>query len=228
MKTFIYSFLVLLVITACGSETTEPENDTNTAPSIPSLMSPANNELCTELTLSFNWSAAIDDEGDAVTYQFQVATDANFTAIFYEETLSSTTKVLTLTEDKGYYWRVKAMDTEEASGDYTSVHNFYTEGEGVENHVPFAAELVSPVLGSSLSSGTTKLEWSATDLDGDSLLFDIYIGTAKDNLQNISTDLSDTELEVTTVASETYYWRVDVKDTNGASSVGQVWDFKTM
>lgn len=230
MKKLIYILLLSLVVIGCSTESVEEEIGLeNTAPSKPVLVTPANNELCTETELNLQWQASIDGEGDVVKYLLQVATDAGFSNIFHESTISQTSKELTFDKSKNYYWRVKASDTEQASSEFSSVYNFYSEGVGVENHVPFSPELVAPAQGVSITSGSIKLEWTATDLDaGDVLSYEVFVGTESDVLQSEASNLTDKFHTVTLNSANTYYWRVDVKDGNGGVTLGQVWKFTTL
>jgi hypothetical protein len=228
MKKLLYILLISTAIVGCGGGTSDEITDENTAPSVPSLQSPANNALCTELTLNIQWQAAVDGEGDALSYVLQVAKDAGFSNIIHESTISQTSKSLTVDSGENYYWRVKAKDAL-LSSDYSSAYSFYSEGEGIENHIPFAANLVAPSKGSSNAAGTIKLEWNATDLDSnDVLTYDVYVGTASDNLQSEASNVADKFLNTTVNNSGTYYWRVDVKDSNGGVSIGQVWEFSIL
>lgn len=224
MRKLLYILFVYGFVTGCATEDVAE----NTAPSVPNLIFPTNNQLCTDSTLLMEWSAATDNEGDAVSYVLLVAADAGFTAVFHESTVTQTTKELTFDLNESYYWRVKAIDAQEASSDFTEVHSFYSEGEGTENHVPFSAVLVAPLEESSVASGSVKLEWTATDLDQDVLSYDVYIGTSMGTLQIETTNSTDPFYSMNAQSAITYYWRVDVKDSNGAIAIGQIWEFTTL
>ena len=223
MKKIVYIIILCGIVTSCHTESVVD----NTAPATPNLIFPANNQLCTDKTLQMEWSASVDEEGGAVSYLLQVATDAVFTRVFHESTVTQTTKELTFETNEAYFWRVKALDTQEASSDFTEVYRFYSEGEGTENHVPFSAVLVGPLEQSSVASGTVKLEWIATDLDQDILSYDVFLGTSQNNLQNVVMDSNDSFYTITVLSNVTYYWKVNVKDVND-TTIGQVWEFTTL
>ena len=225
MRKLLYIVLIYGFLTGCSSESVED----NTAPTIPTLSYPLNNQSCTDVILNLEWATSEDNEGDAVSYLIQVAKDAGFTNLFHESTVMGTSKELTFEINEGYYWRVKALDSQNASSNFSNMYRFYSEGEGTENHVPFAAELIAPLEDSFIVSGEVKLEWSAVDLDKDDVLtYDVFIGTSMESLASEVTNSIDTFCNVNAQSGITYYWRVDVKDTKGGIAIGQIWEFTGM
>ncbi|OYX24316.1 MAG: hypothetical protein B7Z06_09055, partial [Flavobacteriales bacterium 32-35-8] len=154
MKKIGLFILSLVVFSSCssggdgGSDDPSPNPVQNTSPTTPGLNYPTNNLVCISNTINFQWNAAVDAQNDAITYQLQVATDNAFTQNLNSSTATALSKQITLIKGKSYYWRVKATDSKNASSSYSAVYNFYTEGEGVVNHVPFAPVLVTPILNS--------------------------------------------------------------------------------
>jgi len=226
------SFLIIAItFINCGgggSDSPDPNpQPTNNNPNAPSLISPTNNQLCIDNLVLFEWSTATDPDGDAVRYYLQIATDNQFTENVQNfNNISITSKQLALNKGVAYYWRVKTIDSKNAESSYTSTFQFYTEGEGETNYLPFAPTLVSPNNNEVVQTSTVALTWNASDVDGDDLLFDVYFDTNNPPTTKISENLNNTSLEVNLDASTTYYWKVNVKD-NGGVTVGQVWKFKT-
>ncbi len=230
MKKIIYIAVISSFIWSCGSGGgDEPTPQENSAPTIPELVFPTDNLLCIDNVLAFQWDASIDADGDAISYEIQVATDNQFSQIAHEIKSSTTTKTITLDRGIAYYWRVKAADAKNLESEYSSTFHFYTESDGSINHIPFSPELVSPELGEVVQTSTVILQWEANDVDtADILTFDVYYGADKDNLSKISSNESETNLETLTLeSSTTYYWKVIVKDGNGGETMGQVWQFST-
>ena len=109
-----------------------------TAPASPKLQQPPNGEKAESRTL-FDWQDVTKDISDAnelstpVTYDLQIASDAEFTNILLErteltasgytllkgESLESTDK------EAPYYWRVRAVDAASNAGAWTSARTFY-------------------------------------------------------------------------------------------------------
>jgi hypothetical protein len=210
-----------------GGETPTP-TPANTASTVPTLASPVNNFLCIDNMVNFQWNASTDSPGDAITYQIQVAKDNLFSQIVHTVTSTTTSKSISLEKGIAYYWRVKATDNKSASSKYSATFNFYTEGIGVTNYLPFSPVLVSPALNSTQTGTSVTLQWTASDVDTtDTLTYDVYFGTA--NLPTVVTtsNQSASTLTKTVLASTTYYWKVTVKDSQGGQTIGQVWSFTT-
>ena len=236
MKKLIYTLVLSTLVWSCGGgggtdTPPPPPPPVNNAPTIPTLVYPTNNLLCIDNVLDFDWNASTDSDGDTITYQVQVAKDSGFSQIVHTVTESSTLRTLSLEKGIAYYWRVKATDSKNASSAYSSTNQFYTEGEGISNHLPFSPVLVSPTLNSVVSGAptTTTLEWTAADVDtADTLSYDVYFGTDQANLTIESADQAGATLETPTLAVSTmYYWKVVVKDGQGGETIGQIWNFTT-
>ena len=229
MKKYIFIIAVSTLIWSCGGsggdEPTPPPPAENKAPSTPTLVAPTNNLLCINNSVEFRWNASTDPEGNAITYQIDISKDNQFSTIahtFYE---TSTVKTVSLEKGVAYYWRVKATDIKNASSSYTSTNQFYTEGVGQQNHIPFIPVLVKPVLNSTVTETTATLEWTATDVDNDLLKFDVYFGKDKSPALVVENQ-SGLTYSVNNLESSTYYyWKIVVKDDKGGISIGQVWSF---
>ncbi|MHC0444242.1 glycoside hydrolase family 78 protein [Flavobacterium sp. 3-218] len=232
MKNSIYLSIICLVFAACGSGGgDDPVTPTpvNTAPTAPVLTTPADNKLCLDNNVSFQWNASTDEQKDAIVYQIQIAKDNAFAQIINTlDNSSLSTSALALEKNTAYYWRVKATDAKGLASAYSSTFKFYTAGTAVVNHLPFAPELVSPVLNSAIGTSSANLTWKASDVDtADILTYDVYFGTANPPTAKVSENTSSKSFEVALQSTTQYYWRIVVKDNKGGETVGQVWKFKT-
>jgi hypothetical protein len=239
-KYIVFSILCIGFLLSCSGDGDDPIVDpdpgtggggveVNKAPSAPELIDPTNNKLCIDNNLVFAWSASTDPEGDAVKYALEVSKNIEFTQITHSFTnLTSLSKTVLLDRSQAYYWRVKSTDSKNKSSDFSSVFQFYTEGYGVENHLPFSPSLVLPSLSAKVESNGLELIWGATDVDGDALSFDVYMDITSNPTTAIATNQSSKTLLVNGLASgTTYYWKVVAKDGKGGVSKGQVWNFTT-
>lgn len=237
MKRLIYILaLISFGLSSCGgggggddpAPTPTPTPATNIAPSIPTLVYPTNNLLCIDNQLNFQWNAATDPENDAITYQIQVATDNTFTQIKDTQAVSATSRTISLEKGIAYYWRVKATDSKSASSSYSTVFNFYTEGDGQTNHLPFSPELVSPTLNEVVKTTTATLQWNGSDTDTtDNLTYDVYFDTINPPTTVVSSNQTTASFDVNLSATTDYYWKIVVKDGKGGEAIGQIWNFKT-
>jgi hypothetical protein len=232
----LYSIFLSLILISCGGGGDEPTPIpptttpvTNTAPTVPTLTSPKDIELCINNTIVFKWSISTDAEGNAIVYQLQIAEDKEFTkGVISKESPNAETSHK-LDKGKAYYWRVKATDSNNAASTYSSTFSFYTEGVTLTNHLPFIPQLVAPQSNSTIAGLTTTLSWTGSDVDTDDVLtYDVYLSTKTTSTTKVVDNKTTntyiaTSLQPTTV----YYWRVVVKDGKGGATEGQVWSFKT-
>ena len=93
--------------------------------------------------------------------------------------------------------------------------------------MPFLPSIVAPRFNEVVQTNSVKLEWIASDTDGDSLMFDVYFGAENPPTSKVEENINIPNATVNLVASTNYYWRVIVKDNKGGSAIGQVWNFKT-
>ena len=231
-KSYLYlTVSIVSIFLSCssgGDDVKEPEPEQNTAPSVPEQVYPLSNTLCIDNNLVFEWNTSTDAEGDVITYEIEVSENRSFSPLSHTATSSSESKLISLTKGKAYYWRIKAIDSQSAESEYSSVSQFLTEGDGVSNHIPFAPSLVAPALNSEIDGTSTTLSWTASDVDGDPLTFDVYLDTDADPTTKMSENQSGTTYDAAgLIVATTYYFKVVVKDGNGGVSIGQVWSFTT-
>jgi len=232
MKNAIYTLFIISLI-ACGggggdNPPSEPPVEINKAPSTPIQSAPTNNQLCIDNVVTFQWNAATDPEGDAITYELQIATNNTFSENLQSRTSSSTSTSVSLEKGIAYYWRIRSDDARNNSSSFSSTYSFYTEGDGESNHLPFSPAIVSPSLNATVQEATITFEWTASDVDtNDTLTFDIYVDTVNPPTSKVSENQTETILSVDLTASQSYYWKVVVKDNKGGTTIGQVWNFKT-
>ena len=226
-KLFKILYLAILLV-SCGGGSDTPPTSENSAPTQPELNYPSNNLLCIDNVIEFKWSTSSDPDKDIVSYEIQIAKDSQFSQLVHSVKVTGTQKTLSLEKGIEYYWKVKAVDSKNTSSNYSDTNQFYTEGDGVSNHLPFSPVLISPALGKIETGTTANLQWSASDVDSDdTLTYDVYLGTVNPPTTLHSSNLSESNLVVNLAASTNYYWKVVVKDNKQGQTNGQVWNFKT-
>ena len=233
MRNFIYITALSISLWSCGGgggSDTPPPPPENKAPTAPILVYPTDNLLCINNVLDFQWNVSTDPDGDAITYQIEVSTNAQFTALVHNVTATTTVKTLSLEKGIAYYWRAKATDNKSAVSSYSATNQFYTEGFGIVNHLPFSPILTSPTLNEVVHGAPKSLAiaWNASDVDtADILTYDVYFGTANPPTAKVAADQSTKTYLATLAASTTYYWKVVVNDGKGGQTIGQIWSFTT-
>lgn len=226
MKNFIYLAFCSCLFFSCGSGS--DDNPKNTAPTTPTLVTPTDNKLCVDNTVIFQWNNSTDTSTDVITYQIQIAKDNQFSQIAKSTEGTANSQTIALEKNTAYYWRIKATDNKNLSSDYSITYKFYTAGEAVINHLPFAPELVQPAINTILNTAKATLKWNATDVDvNDVLVYDVYFGTVNPPTQKVVENKAANSVEVTIEAAKAYFWKVVVKDNKGGETQGQIWKFKT-
>ena len=228
--TFVCLSLSLISCGGGGSDEPAPAPEpVNTAPSIPTLVSPTNSKLCVSNALVLEWNASTDAENNPIVYQIQIATDNLFTQIVRTNEGTTRTFSITLEKGKAYYWRVRATDSKNAASAYSTTFNFYTEGIAVINYLPFLPSLIQPEINATILGATASLKWFASDVDAsDVLTYDVFLGTTNPPTIKVLDNKGETTFNATSLQATTiYYWRVVVKDNKGGETRGQVWNFKT-
>lgn len=230
MKNFIYLSIVSLLFISCGGGDDPAPTPvvTNSAPTIPTLVTPTDNKLCVDNTVAFQWNLSTDVNKDPITYQIQVAKDNTFSQIVRTVETSTVAQTIALDKNAAYYWRIKATDSKGLSSVYSATYKFYTAGEAVINHLPFLPELVEPAVNTVLNTITASLKWNASDVDAtDVLVYDVYFGTVNPPTSKISENTATKTLDVTLEPAKEYFWKVVAKDNRGGETIGQIWKFKT-
>lgn len=208
----------LLVLQGC-------EKYKNKAPSSVQLIFPTENLLCINNTINFDWSDAIDPENDEIEYTIIIAKDRAFTNIIENRPVGESEITLVLEKATAYYWKVDALDIDNNLGTSSETYAFYTQGSVTENYAPFSPKVITPENNAVVDAGVIFLRWIAEDINTtDVLTYELYFGE-NDNLVLIENDLTSQNYEITVESGKTYSWQVNVKDQNGAKSIGQIWTF---
>ncbi|WP_025743939.1 fibronectin type III domain-containing protein [Aquimarina pacifica] len=227
----IYITLVsIALLFSCSNDDngggTIPITSQNGAPAIPDLVFPANNLTCTNFNLEFDWNTVTDPDGDEVNYIIEIATDNNFTTVLFTAVTSETIRTFNLEKGITYFWRVKARDTNDNESEYSETQSFFTEPDASIDILPSTPQLIGPTIGARVSGSTISLDWETTDVDRDTILYDIYFGdTNPPTLFSEGKEISI--LDVAISPNTVYYWQVVIKDNNQNASIGQVWNFRT-
>ncbi len=98
-------------------------------PSVPILISPANNSSGNSTITSLSWNAS----DRATSYSLQVSTDSSFSNFIYNDNVGNVTnkQINGLDNFTRYYWRVNAVNSY-GSSDWSDIWNFYVGTEGLE------------------------------------------------------------------------------------------------
>gem|GEM_PF-2122524 len=96
------------------------------------------------------------------------------------------------------------------------------------NNPPTEPSLPLPVNESISQSISLSLGWSCSDPDGDSLTYDVYLGTNSSPTTLVSANQTAKNFSPAGLTTNTtYYWKIVAKDSRGGTTTGPVWNFKT-
>lgn len=94
-----------------------------------------------------------------------------------------------------------------------------------QNRAPAPFALLTPEIDEENASRNPSLSWEqATDPDGDTVVYDVYLDTEENPVTLIAKELNTTIYDFTENLqfNETYYWKVVAKDGKGASVESEV------
>ena len=125
---------------------------TNVAPETPIMLAPVQGGKVATSTPTLQWAAAVDADGDALTYNVQIVA-LNGTAVSAQSNVAATSLSVaagTLLENNSYGWKVQAADAELTSS-YSAVESFWINA--VEE-APGAALLGGPAPAATVNKDT--------------------------------------------------------------------------
>jgi hypothetical protein len=194
------------------------------APSVPVLVSPANNSVDIPLSVTLDWG----DIAGAKMYRVQVATDSAFSNVIKDTNGVLTSQFLvqpgTLSTGTAYYWRTNATN-EGGITAYSAAFKFTTVPAP-----PAAPVLVTPSNGQINVSVTPTLDWN--DVSG-AVTYRVQVATDA-GFSSIVKDSSGLTASQFSIAAGVlggntqYYWRVNGTNTGGTGVYSPAFSFTTV
>ncbi len=194
---------------------------TNIAPQAPALLSPTNNETGVFVNANFSWSKVPNTSH----YRLQVATDANFsTLVFDQANLSNTSlTVPNLRHNTLFYWRVRGTNST-GTGNYSTVQSFRTASY---SSLPNLTYLTRPGNNTTIHPVAINFEWEA---EATAESYTVQVSTTSDFSTYVINErgVLGTSFAVDNLNSNTtYFWRVRCVNRTGGSSPTSVWKLTT-
>lgn len=186
-----------------------------TAPVAPRLRSPDNNETVRQRTFDFRWRTV----EDAITYNFQAATDRNFTSVISDRKgLTSTTLSSPNTPNGTYFWRVQAVDAAGNTSEWSNVRRVTVNVRALR-----APELKSPERNATVRDDDFTFKWRSVDNPNwGTVRYQIQTSSSNAVKQDgsFATTLADrtqrdNRLESPNTPNGVYYWHVRAIDADG-------------
>lgn len=164
MRKIVLLIAVQLMVVSCGGKKDTPvsEPETPKPTGFSELVTPLNNQVCTESPVAFKWGKV----EHATSYILSIL-NANGTN--YEDfTLSNSEKTVNLPKGKSFSWKVTAKNEKDET--VSETRSFITEGESVVNFVPTA--LIK------IDGDSKSVAISFYDNDKDKLTYTLYYATS--------------------------------------------------
>ncbi len=185
----------------------------------PQLLSPSSGATIVGTTPTFNWNPV----GESSKYSLQVSTRLAFdTLVYLANTWTTSVTSPQLQSLTTYYWRVRAMSTNDTTA-WSNISSFAT-GVGP----PEAPVLASPADSTGSVQLSTTLRWK--EVSG-ATLYHLQLSTAS---VFTSTVVDDSTIVATTRAvgplslATTYFWRVRARNNVGYGNFSTVRQFSTL
>jgi hypothetical protein len=197
-------------------------NTLNHAPTMPIITYPIADAEVAATDIVLRIQNAVDADGDAVLYRFEIDTKPDFTSankitsdLVTEEPGTTGRPVSDLKDNTFYYWRVMATDTQACSPWVTG--RFFVN---TANDRPTAPTLKNPGEAAWVDVLTPELYITkALDLDGGALTYRYEVYT-EPTLENLAargeTDATHWRLTTELNDKTRYYWRARATDEHGA------------
>tara|TARA_R100000908_G_scaffold60755_1_gene38316 strand:- start:9799 stop:14193 length:4395 start_codon:yes stop_codon:yes gene_type:complete len=183
-------------------------------PAFPQLVSPDSGAVNVGLNPDLVWEAP----ANASTYDVQVALNGSFTNELIVDTTGFEPTTISLSElENGtdYFWRVRAINTEGTTGQWSEVSAFATLPLG-----PALVSLVSPADSVVDVSLPVQFDWQAADR---ATRYELQYSEDASFTFTSDTTLSGTELSLSDLSSGTgYFWRVRAENSGGISAWSEV------
>ena len=192
----------------------------NAAPTAPAIVSPSNETLDTNAA-TLTITAGTDPDGDTLSYEFELATNAAFAnATASGVTADLTFAVSGLAEDTQHFWRARSNDGALVS-DWVNA----TFVVNAQNAAPTGLAILSPADGALLQSAPAAfLATEARDAEGDDLTYTVVLSESEDLSSPLATAAAavvdgvvtlEAPAGVTLEAGKTYFWQVTATDGDG-------------
>jgi hypothetical protein len=199
----------------------------NREPGIPALAEPSTNGTVTSLTPELVANAATDSDGDALSYVFELDTNAAFTSPSRQASSSLQAgqdgkirwQPAALTENQRYFWRARAQDPYSASD--WQVGSFVVNAQ---NDAPSAPIALNPSDAVIYTLKPTLIVQNAVDPEGDAITYSFEVKTAEGTVA-VTGDAAaganghtSFKLGKDLEAGVEYIWVARAKDASGAVS----------
>lgn len=177
----------------------------------------------TKTAFTFNASSTFPGsvEGNYITTYYW---DWNSDGVWDEKSLESTiTHQFTIPNTYNVTLRVRNNEGYTNIEDAKKTINVISDS----NQPPAAPNLITPTNGATDIATDIELSWTASDPEGDPLVFDVYLGTSAIPVLVQSNNTSTSYETIGLIESTTYFWKIIAKDSHGNTTSSVLRNFTT-
>lgn len=179
------------------------------------LVSPANNAQDLPKQVNFSWNSNVD----ATQYEIQIATDVNFTNIYFTNTTTELSQTVELNYETEYWWRVRGLNS-----NYTGL---WSETRKLKvRPAIFPVVLISPANNATDLNININFSWQ-NNIDATGYILEIYsdqyLITKVAEINTTSTNYLYYGLDF----NQSYWWRVKAYNNQYQSAWSVVRSFTT-
>ena len=194
-------------------------DSSSSVPSVPSLLTPANNSSDQPLYPILNWNTSLN----SVYYRLQVSTDNSFKNVIFDDSVITSTyyQVGPLNQAKEYYWHVRASNNSGYS-DWSVTWDFITQSS--ISNVPV---LILPVDGAKNLPLSVNFTWDSL---ANTQFYELQVSNSPnfDSLFYDDSTILYTSVLVRDLNNNTnYFWRVRAKINGNWEPYTSSWQFST-
>ncbi len=221
----IIGLAIIVLITACGKGSSDPEK----APGTANLLAPIKDQICTTGTVfsltqsavAFSWSAAENADN------YEITVKNLLTQTETKQSAASTQATVTLARNTPYSWFITSKSQNSSTTTKSDVWKFYNSGAGVVAYAPYPADLLAPAFGQIItaSNGKVNLSWKGSSVDNNIVSYNVYFGPSKNPDLYRSQTKDSFVNDIAVSANTTYYWTVITIDSNGNISTSPTYNF---
>jgi uncharacterized protein (TIGR02145 family) len=217
-KILIFLLFSIFILNSCKKDGINPIN-TDTIPSPPTLLSPADTATGVAVPTTFSWNTIAN--ADSFTLQVSLSSSLD-NPVFNKGGLTGTNQEVTgLSNLTVYYWRVSATN-KFGTSDWSTTRSFTTSGP--LSSIP---TLLSPANGSTNISTPPTLSWN-TSSGTTSFTLQLSKNSSFTSFEYNQSGLLSTSQQVTGLSNLTlYYWRVSATNNYGTSGWSNTRSFTT-
>ncbi len=191
-------------------------------PNQPENPNPADNSTGVTISPEFSWFC-VEPDGQDLEFDIYFGVSGNLELV-EEEYVETSYRPETLRFFTEYSWQIVARDIH---GNETEgpVWQFTTTDE--ESQPPDIPANPYPGNGAVNINPEVTLSWTCTHPLGDTLRYDIYMGTSADYIPPVNLNRSSNTYQTILAEQTTHYWQIIARDTQNHETAGPVWSFTT-